>query len=84
MNTIDIKPLVEAAVHRAWDDFAADHPQLAKVLSEELLVESTLAELDKDPEYQSSITNAAAAGVMAETLGDLVGKLLRQVLNKLA
>ena len=83
MNTIDLKPLVEAAVHREWEAFAADHPNLAKVLSEELLIEKTFADLQQDAEYHKAMLNASVMEAGADIVGALIDGLVQRVLKKL-
>lgn len=82
-TTIDLKPLVEAAVHREWTAFAADHPNIAKVLSEALILETAMADLQQDVEYRAAMDRAAVAGVAAEALNGLVDKLVKQFMRKL-
>ena len=82
-TTIDVKPMVEAAIHREWDAFAIDHPNLAKVLSEALIIETAMADLQQDAEYRAAMEAATAAGLAAETLGGLVDRLVKQFLRKL-
>jgi hypothetical protein len=83
MNTIDLKSLVEQSVKQEWPDFAASHPRLAQVLNEELIVDSATSSLQDDPVYQETLTKAAAAGMAADALGDIVGKLVRKFFQSL-
>jgi len=72
MNTIDLKEHVRRAIKRDWPAFASAHPRLAAVLDESLLVEQATQSLSQDPEFQHALHRAAAAGVIAEVLTDLV------------
>jgi hypothetical protein len=83
MNTLNVRPLVERAIAQEWPAFAAEHPRLAAILHDDLLLESAVADLHDDPEYQQALANAAAAGLAADALGDLVGKLVHAFLRKL-
>ena len=83
MNTIDIKPLIEQAIASQWPAFAESHPHLAQVLDETLLLESATAQLAQDPDYQAALQHAAAAGLAAETLGGLIGQLVRKFFQRL-
>ena len=83
MNTLNVRPLVEQAIATEWPRFAAEHPRLAAVLQDDLLMESALADLRDDPEYKQAMAHAAAAGLAAEVLGDLVGKVVHRFLRTL-
>lgn len=72
--SLDLKTEVAAAVAIRWDDLANRHPRLARVIDQHLLVESAVAHLRHDPEYQRAISNARSAGAGIETIVKLIDK----------
>ena len=76
MTRIQLKEAVRAAIYSGWDAFAADHPRLAMVLDEQLLVEQATQSIEDDPQYKEAMSQAIAMGIAADGLFDLVQKLV--------
>lgn len=84
MNTLNLKDEIERAVRGEWQTFATNHPHLAAVVDEELLIEHATASLKDDPEYQQAMQSAAAAHLGAEVLRELIARLVGQIVRRLA
>ena len=76
MSHIQLKDTVRAAIHSGWDAFAQDHPRLAMVLDEQLLVEQATQSIQEDPEYMEAMSQATVTGIVADGIFDLVQKLV--------
>ena len=83
MQTIQLKQEVQRAIRSEWPAFAQSHPHLAAVLDETLLVESAVASLVDDAEYQEAMATALAAGVAAQVISDVVQRLVNRWLRSL-
>ena len=83
MKTIAIKDLVQQAVKDAWPALRERHPHLAEVLEESAVVDAAVQSLADDPAYQQAMSEAAAAGVVAEVAGDLVRRFVQAFLRRL-
>lgn len=83
MNTINLKEQVERAVRTEWRAFAINHPRLAEVVDEDLLIEHATASLRDDAEYQQVMQTAAAANIGAEVLRDVIVRLVGEFLRRL-
>ncbi len=81
--SIDLKTEVAAVVAVRWDEFAARHPNLARVIDQHLVVESAVSHLRTDPAYQHAIANARSAGAGVETIVTLIDKFVSAWLEKL-
>jgi hypothetical protein len=82
-GNIDVKELVSRAIRSEWPAFAEAHPRLASVLDESLIIDRASENLAEDPEYQAALAEAAAAGMMAEAVGDFVTKFVTRWLRRL-
>jgi hypothetical protein len=80
MHTESLPEQVRAALRTEWPAFVAEHPRLAAVLDEPLLVEHITRCIADDPEYQQAMRQAEAVGMAAEAGVDLVRRLLRKAL----
>jgi hypothetical protein len=76
MTQIQLKDAVRAAIRSGWDAFAQDHPRLAQVLDEQLLVEQATQSISDDPQYQETMSQASLTGIAAESLLPLIQKLV--------
>ena len=76
MTRIQLKDTVRAAIHSGWDAFAQDHPRLAEVLDEQLLVEQATQSVEDDPQYQEAISRTSAAEMEVDGLFELVQNLV--------
>ena len=83
MKTMQLKDMVEQAIRQQWPAFAENHPHLATVLEEEVLVDAATASLADDPDYQHAMADAAALGLGIETLAEPVMKWVAGWLRKL-
>jgi hypothetical protein len=72
MNTIDLKEQVRRALKTEWPAFALDHPRLAAVLDESLLLEPAIEALNDDPDFREAMETAAGIGTAAEAVADVV------------
>ena len=83
MNVIDLKDQVRQAIQSEWPTFAANHPRLAAVLDETVLVEPAMQSLADDPEYLEAMATADAVGAGAQFLADTISRFVRQWLRTL-
>ena len=81
---IDVQRRVRSAVSAEWPTFARDHPALAEVVDEDLLVRQATESLADDPQFLKAMRDADAAGTIYETAAELiraaVGKWLKRLL----
>jgi hypothetical protein len=84
MNTIDLKEEVRRALKSEWPRFAIEHPRLAAVMDESLLLEPAIEALNDDAEFREAMETAASIGaageVVAGVVNNMVNKWLRQLL----
>lgn len=78
-----VKDLVAQAVKQEWSAFETQHPRLAAVVDEMLLVEGAVAELADDPEYAQVLGQAQALGTAAEEVGTFVRQFVGQWMRRL-
>ena len=83
MNAAQLKETVARAVRSEWPAFAADHPRLAAVLSEELVTLTLARSIEDDPEYRACMTAAAEIGAGAEVVTDVVTRLVGRMIRTL-
>jgi hypothetical protein len=83
MTTAELKDAVARAVRCEWPAFAADHPRLAAVLSEELVAITLCRTIEDDPEYRAAMTTAAEIGAGAEIVTDVVTRLVGRMIRTL-
>jgi hypothetical protein len=60
-----------------------NHPKLAQVIDEQILVESAAESLVDDPEYKEAMDAAAEAGAGAEIIASVVQRLVGRFLRGL-
>jgi hypothetical protein len=60
-----------------------NHPRLAEILDEDLLVEHAVETLRDDPEYQDAVRTASAANIGLEAVRGVVVKLVGRFLRRL-
>ena len=82
METISVREAVRRAVKVEWEEFVREHPRLAEVVDQELLVERAEEDLAKDEEYQKAMENAATAGWAAEGILTLVQRFMQKWLGR--
>ena len=83
MKIVDPDRLIRDALSAEWDAFAREHPNLASVLSEELLAESCAESLLDDDDYAHAMATAAAVNAGYAVLEQTVGKFVRRWLQRL-
>ncbi len=83
MNATQLQEVVARAVRCEWPAFAADHPRLADVLSEELVAQTLSRSIEDDPEYRSAMQTAAEIGAGAEVVTDVVTRLVGRMIRTL-
>ena len=83
ITDIDLKTEIAAVVALRWDAFAAEHPRLARVIDQHLLVESAARALTLDLDYQKSIANARAVDAGQEVLLKLIDRYVSKFIATL-
>ena len=83
MTAEQLKEIVARAVRCEWPAFAADHPRLAAVLSEELVTLTLSRTIEDDPEYRAAMTTAAEIGAGAEVVSEVVTRLVGRMIRTL-
>ena len=83
MNPIDLKTEVAAVIAVRWDTFAAEHPNVARVIDQYLLVEAAVSHLRTDPDYLTAMDNARAVNAGEEFLVKLLDRYVSAWLGKL-
>ena len=83
MNTIDLKEQVRRALQTEWPAFALNHPRVAAVLDETLLLEPAIAALNDDPDFREAMETAAEIGAAAEAVADIVRSTVSKWLRRL-
>lgn len=83
MESIDVREAVRRAVAMEWPAFVTSHPRLAEVLDESLVMESAIASLADDPEYEEAMATADAVGAGAEAVANVVQKFVANWLRQL-
>jgi hypothetical protein len=83
MNKIQMKEEVRRAIYQQWDAFAREHPHLAEVIDQELLVEQSQQSLQDDPEFRTAMRQAETVGTGFEILGSVIDRIIREFLRRL-
>jgi hypothetical protein len=83
MNAAQLRETVARAVRSEWPAFAADHPRLAAVLSEELVTLTLSQTIEDDPEYRACMATAAEIGAGTEVVTDVVTRLVARMIRTL-
>ena len=81
---LDVRRGVRVAVSAEWPTFARDHPHLAGVIDEDLLVRAATESLADDPEFVASMRKAEAAGTILHAAAGLIRQGVSRWLRKLA
>lgn len=76
VSRISLQEEVQRAVQREWPAFAESHPRLAAVLSEDLVIAGAIEAVSEDPDYRDAMQAAAQHGFLAESIADLVQRLV--------
>lgn len=83
MNEIDLMEAVRRAIRGNWDAFAGEHPNLARVIDQELLAEGVMQSLADDPEYRRAMEQSHAVGIGIEAVISFVDRFVVDWLNRL-
>ncbi len=83
MTTINLKDEVQQIIGGQWQAFAQEHPRLAEVIDQTLLVEQATASLADDAAFQQAMRDADAATISGQSLLDLVQQYVIEWLKKL-
>ena len=83
MTATQLREAVARAVRCEWPAFAADHPRLAAVLSEDLVALTLARSIEDDPEYRAAMSTAAEIGAGAEAMADVVTRLVGRMIRTL-
>ena len=83
MNAINLRDQVRQAIQSEWPTFAANHPKLAAVLDEMVLLEPAMQSLADDPEYLEAMATADAVGAGADVIAAVIQRLVSQFLRRL-
>ncbi|WP_428940573.1 hypothetical protein [Fontivita pretiosa] len=83
MNSIDLKEQVRVAIRSEWSRFEQEHPHLAAAIDQEILIEQAARAIADDSEYQQTMAQAAAAGMIASGASDLIRRLVGRFLREL-
>ena len=83
MNANELKDAVARAVRSEWPGFAAAHPRLAAVLSEELVTLTLARSIEDDPEYRLAMQTASEIGAGAEVVTDVISRLVGRMIRTL-
>jgi hypothetical protein len=83
MTNIQLKEEVRRAIHQNWDTFAAQHPNLAAVIDQELLVEQAMQSIADDPEYRTAMEQSNAVGIGMQALVSFVERFISRFLRQI-
>ena len=83
MTRIQLKEEVRRAIHQNWDAFASEHPNLAQVIDQELLVEHAMQSIADDPEYRTAMEQSAAVGIGMEALASFIERFISRFLRQI-
>jgi len=83
MTKIQLKEEVRRAIHQNWDAFASEHPNLAQVIDQELLVEQAMQSIADEPEYRTVMQQSAAVGFGMEALITFVERFIARFLRQI-
>ncbi len=56
--TTALRELVSARIHQRFDDWAKEHPHLARAIDRTKMIESAVTRLRDDPEFQQALREA--------------------------
>lgn len=83
MSTIHLKDQVREAVGLEWPAFESRHPNLARLLDQDAVIEEAAAQLADDPEYKKAMDEAAAIGMTTQTLFGIARNFIQDWLSRL-
>ncbi len=83
MASVSMKDEVRRAIRSEWPTFERQHPRLAAVLDESLLVEGAIESIADDPEYRETMATAQAMGLGASAVTGVVHRLVGKWLQEL-
>jgi hypothetical protein len=83
MTKIQLKEEVRRVIHQNWDAFASEHPNLARVIDQGLLVEQAMQSIADDPEYRTAMEQSQAVGIGMEALCSFVERFISRFLREI-
>jgi hypothetical protein len=83
MNQVNLKDIVRDAIQSEWPRFAQEHPHLAAVIDQNLMIEHAATSLEQDPEYQQAMREAGAAAELSGALEGVVRSLVQKLIRSL-
>jgi hypothetical protein len=83
MLTVSLKDEIQKVLSRTWPAFAQDHPNLAAVIDQTLLLEQAAACLQDDAEYREAMELASITGLGGSAVVDLIERFVKGWLGKL-
>lgn len=79
-----VEEAIEEATERAYLEWSAEHPSLARVIDRMQLVERTATSLRRTPEFRRAVQSYQQAGCemcLVTRLSELAGPVIRVVLG---
>jgi hypothetical protein len=83
MTRIELREHVRRSVSAGWDEFTREHPLLARVVDQDLLVEHAMTRIADDPGYQSAMDQSAAVGIGMTAIESFVKRFVARLLEHL-
>jgi len=83
MNYNEIEHAIKAAVEMEWPAFEASHPNLARLLDQQMLTEHAAESLTSDPAFRNALHNAIANERGPKVLVDAIKPLVKHWIDKL-
>jgi hypothetical protein len=83
MIAINLRDEVQKVLSLEWRAFAEQHPRLAEVIDQTVLVEQAVASIADDPDFRKAMDDAAVAGIVAGTIPDLISRFVGDWLRRL-
>lgn len=80
---LDVRRGVRTAVSAEWPAFAREHPHLAEVIDEDLLVRAATESLADDAAFVAAMRKADAAGTILDAAAGLIRKHVARWLKKI-
>jgi hypothetical protein len=83
MGNEQIKAQVREALKVQWEEFAANHPALARAMDQEMLTETCMRDLREDAEFREAMDLVSTAPLFAPVVEATVVRLVKAWLGRL-